>query len=282
MGSKNVIFNPDFEVIGHRGHVSQSPENTIEGFKSAVSLGADAVEMDLVISADKKVVVSHEPYMAAATVVTPGKKRISKSVEKNYNLYEMPYDSIKLYKTGTLKNQKFRDQKRIESFKPLLEEVFEEVEAYRRDNDLPPVNYYLEVKSRPRDYEIFQPTPDVFADLLMEVIRKYEMEKTVVVQSFDAEFLNVFHKKYPRIETSVLIYKTAWREKLKQLDFRPHAIGPYFKQLKRKEEVDELHSQGLKVIPWTVNSKRKILKMVELGVDGVITDYPERVLQYRQ
>ncbi len=280
MGSKNVIFNPDLEVIGHRGHVSQYPENSIEGFKSAVSLGVDALEMDLVISADKKVVVSHEPYMAAATVLTPDRKKIRRSREKDYNLYQMSYDSIKQYKIGSIKNRKYREQKKIETYKPLLEEVLEEVETYRKEKDHPPIKYYLEVKSRPGDYGIFQPEPNEFADLLMGVIEEHEIKNEVVVQSFDAGILNAFNNKYPEVETSFLIYRTPWKEKLEQLDFKPDAVGPYFKQLKRKEQVEELHAQGFKVIPWTVNSKRKIKKMMELGVDGIISDYPERVLQY--
>ena len=282
MGSKNVVFHSGFEVIGHRGHVSHYPENTIEGFKSAVSEGVDALEMDLVISADKRVIVSHEPYMAAATVLRPNGKRISKSREKDYNLYQMPYDSIRDYKIGLLKDRKYSGQKTIETYKPLLEVVLEQVETFRRENSLPPIKYYLEVKSRPGDYGVFQPAPDEFSDLLMRVIEEQEMKNAVVIQSFDAEILNAFNSKYPEVETAILVYKTPWKEKLKQLNFKPDAVGPYFKQLRRKEQVDELHAQGFKVIPWTVNNKRKIKKMIGMGVDGVISDYPERVLQFRQ
>jgi glycerophosphoryl diester phosphodiesterase len=238
--------------------------------------------MDLVVSADKKIIVSHEPYMAAATVLTPDGKKISKSAEKTYNFYKMPYDSIRQYKTGILKNAKFRNQKKVEGYKPLLAQVLEQVEAHRKDHDLPRIQYYLEVKSRPGDYGIFQPDPDEFADLLMQVIKDHEIQNEVVVQSFDANFLNAFNKKYPSIKISVLIYRTPWKEKLEKLDFKPYAVGPYFKQLKRKEQVEELHAQGFKVIPWTVNSKRRIRKMIRFGVDGIISDYPEKILQIRQ
>lgn len=282
MGSKKAIPGSAFEVIGHRGYVSHYPENSLEGFINAVSLGVNALEMDLVISADKKVVVSHEPYMAAATVLTPEWKKISKSTEKSYNIYKMPYDSIKQYKIGLLKAQRFRDQKKIETFKPLLSEVLEQVEAHRLDQNLPSIEYFLEIKSRPRDYGIFQPSPREFAELVMEIIEKYEMQEKVVVQSFDADFLNVFHKQYPGIRTSLLIYRTPWKEKLEQLQFRPDIIGPYYKQLKRIDQVEELHAQGFKVIPWTVNSKRKIRKMMKLGVDGIISDYPARLLKLSQ
>lgn len=282
LGSKKVSLNPSFKVIGHRGHVSHFPENSLESFKSAVSLGVNALEMDLVISADNKVVVSHEPYMAAASVLTPQNKRISKSAEKSYNLYGMPYDSIRQYKTGLLKSRKFRNQKKSETFKPLLAEVLEQVERHRKDQNLPQIDYFLEVKSSLSDYGVFQPYPREFAELVMGVIKEHEMEKQVVIQSFDAEFLNAFNSRYPEIRTSILVYRTPWREKLEQLNFKPDIIGPYFRQLKRIEQVEELHAQGFEVIPWTVNSKGKIRKMLKLGVDGIISDYPERLLNIRQ
>ena len=278
MGPKNVIFNPSFEVIGHRGHMSHYPENSIEGFKSAVALGVDALEMDLVVSADKQIVVSLEPFMAAASVLTADGKRINRSTEKSHNLFQMSYDSIRQYKTGLLKDRNFRDQKETESFKPLLGEVLKQVEAYRKEKKFPPIKYYLEVKSTPNNYGVFQPYPAEFTELLMQVIKAHQMENAIVVKSFDVNLLNTFNKKFPEIETSLLTYKTPIHEKLSQLEFKPNAIGPYFKLLKSKEQVEELHVQGLKIIPWTVNSERDIIKMIKLGVDGIISDYPERVL----
>ena len=283
MGSKNVILHPDFQIVGHRGYVSLYPENTLEGFISAVSLGVDAIEMDLVISADKKVVVSHEPYMAAATVVTPEGKRISRSKQKDYNLYMMTYDSIRQFPTGTLKSKKYHNQQqRSDAHKPLLSETFEAVEHFRKKEGLEPITYYLEVKSRPGDYGIFQPHPGELAELLMETVRQHEMQEVVIIKSFDANFLNILKQKYPSVKTSYLIYQTPWREGLSRLNFTPDAIGPYYKQLRTKEQVKELQARGIKVVPWTVNSKKNIKKMISLGVDGIITDYPEYIVNLRK
>lgn len=279
MGSINVIYNPDLKVIGHRGHVAKHADNTIEGFLSAVDLGIHGVEMDLAVSADRKVVVSHEPYMAAASVVTPAGKRISRSKEKDYNLYKMTYDSIKQYKVGLLRSPGFRDQAEKATYKPLLSEVFEEVEEHRKKKEIEPVTFYLEVKSKPSDYGIFQPHPEEFSELIMEVVREHEMESSIVIKSFDANFLNVLKQKYPEVRTSLLLYRTPWQEKLKLLNFKPDIISPEYKQLRRKEQVEELQALGLEVIPYTVNSKRKIARMINLGVDAIITDYPERVLR---
>lgn len=278
MGSKNVIFNPDLEVVGHRGHVSRYPENTVEGFLSAVSIGVDALEMDLVVSADKEVVISHEPFMAARIVRSPEGKRISRAKQKDYNLYQMTYDSIKSFSVGEIKRDKFSKQRRIPAYKPLLSEIFEKIEGYRKEKDLDPVVYYLEVKSEPQDYGVYQPYPEELADLIMKIVKTHELQDAVIVKSFDAEFLNTLKKYHPEVKTSFLIYKTPWQEKLRNLDFKPEVISPHYRQLRNKEQVEELQALGYKVIPWTVNSKRRIRKMINLGVDGIISDYPERVL----
>lgn len=279
MGSKNLQPNPDVEVIGHRGHVSTYPENSIEGFLSAMTIGADALEMDLVISEDKQVVVSHEPFMKASYMLTPEGKPISRAKEEDYLLYEMIYDSIRKFDSGTRKVRKFRNQKRFRTYKPLLKEVFETVEAYRIKEELEPVNYYLEIKSLPQEYGISQPHPEEFVELVMQEISGHNIKNRVIVMSFDAAILNYLKTEYPEVAVSYLIYKSSIEEELKDLDFTPEVISPYFKQLKRPEDILNLHTRGIKVIPWTVNGKRHIRKMINLGVDGIISDYPERVLK---
>ncbi len=282
MCSENIIFNPHLEIIGHRGHVSKFPENTVQGFLSAVALGIHAVEMDLVISADKKVVVSHEAFMAAEKVLTPGGNRISSSNEKDYNLYQMDYDRIKQFPTGHIRDRKFPNQKSIFTYKPLLSEIFEKVEEFRRNSDLEPVTYYLEIKSKPEDYEIYQPSPKELAQLVMGIVIENQMENSVVLKSFDARFLNTLKKAYPEIKISFLTYKPSFREIMKHLDFRPEIISPYFKRIRNKAEIEEMQNLGYRVIPWTVNGEKDIKRMINLGVDGIISDYPERVMSLKR
>lgn len=277
MGTKNYPTNP--EVIGHRGHVSTYPENTIPGFISLLDLGADALELDLVISGDKKVVVSHEPYMASAYMLKPDGKRVKKSEEKKMRLYEMTYDSISKFDSGSRFNPRFPGQKRIASYKPLLEEVFKEIETHSKNHSHQPLTYYLELKSVPEEYGIFQPQPDEFAQLVMEVVKKNDLEDRVILKSFDVQLLNTIHRKYPTVRTSLLLYRTSVEEGLSRLNFKPTIISPYFKQLRTRERVLQLQEQGYKVIPWTVNRRQKIRKMMRLGVDGIISDYPEKVLK---
>lgn len=282
MSSKSEFSNPGVQIIGHRGHVSTYPENTIEGFLSAAAIGVDGIELDLVISEDRKVVVSHESYMKASYMLTPQGKRISRTREKKYRLYEMPYDSIRKYPAGLVPNSKFRKQRILNTNKPLLEEVLDTVEAYRKEKSLDTLNYYLEIKSDPAVYGIYQPQPPEFVELVMQVITERNLEDRVIIMSFDAAILNVLKEKYPEIKVSFLWYKKGVKESLDLLTFTPEFVGPYYKQLKNVETVTALQEKGIKVIPWTVNGKRDILKMIHYGVDGIISDYPLRVLQERK
>lgn len=273
------LTNPDVEVIGHRGHVSAYPENTIEGFLSAVAIGAGALELDLVISADQKVVVSHEPYMKAAYMLTPDGKRINKKKEREYNLFEMSYDSIRKYKSGRITNSKFRMQRQTDAHKPLLDVVIDTVMSFTKNRDLEPVTFFLEIKSDPADYGKFQPQPEEFVTMVMKILEEKKLEDRVVLMSFDSNILHAVKERYPHINVSYLLYRKRIDEGLKELNFQPEYIGPYHKQLSNTETVTSLQQKGIKVVPWTVNRRRDILKMFGYGVDGIISDHPERVLQ---
>ena len=279
MRSITELSNPNVQVIGHRGHVSAYPENSIEGFISAVAVGADALEMDLVISKDHQVIVSHEPYMKASYMISPEGKRINKNRERDYNLYEMTYDSIQQYIHGMLPNAKFHKQRQIYTHKPLLTSVLDTVQAFIKDQNLEPVKYYLEIKSDPGEYNIFQPQPEEFAAVVMEIVKEKNLEDQVVLMSFDRNIINIIQHKYPHIKVSYLLYRKGIEKGLREVTIQPEYISPYYKQLKNAETVTSLQNRGLKVVPWTVNRKNDILNMLNYGVDGIISDYPERVLK---
>lgn len=281
MDSKEQSHKKDIQVIGHRGHVSHFPENSIEGFLSLAKMGADGLELDLVISGDRKVVVSHEPYMAASYMLTPHGSRIRKSEEKDHLLYKMTYDHIRSFDSGSLRNIRFPKQKNTVAYKPLLTEVFMQVEDCLKEKKNS-FTYYLELKSVPVEYGISQPYPEEFADLVMEVVKENQIPGRVILKSFDANLLNVIHEKYPEARISYLLYKTTVEEGLALLNFKPEIISPHFRMLPNKEELLKLQEQDFKVIAWTVNQEQHIRTMMDLGVDGIISDYPERVLKEKK
>ncbi|MEG9329042.1 glycerophosphodiester phosphodiesterase family protein [Salinimicrobium catena] len=277
--SNNTHVKQEVLIIGHRGDAGNFPENSIPGFLSAVEKGAGALEMDVVISADKKVVVSHEPYMASHYMLDPQGKPIPKKKQLEYNFYEMDYETIKRFEAGLKKNKDFPKQKKISSYKPLLEEVIDSVEAFTSPTGRNPVEYWVEVKSGSKNYYKFQPGPAEFARLVMNVIRDKGVEKRTVIKSFDPNFLNQLHKDHPQVRISYLVSKGGIDRNLSLLDFKPDYYSPRHKLIKSVKFVDSVKTGNMKLVPWTVNRKRKIRKMLKKGVDGIITDYPERALE---
>ena len=266
-----------FEIIGHRGHAGRLPENSIPAFIDAVKRGVDAIELDVVVSADKQLVVSHEPYMASDYMLDPNGNRIAHEDEKTYNLYQMDYDLIRRFDSGSGKNLRFSKQKRLPAYKPLLSEMIDSVETYIEQNDLPPVKYYIEIKSQNRFYGKFQPYPEEFVELMLELIEEKNIQNKLVLQSFDVKILEELHQKSPDLSLSYLVMKGSMVKNLKLLSFQPHIYSPHYKNLK-PADLTLAAGKNIKVIPWTVNEKSWTKKMIEMGVQGIITDYPRKLL----
>ena len=113
----------------------------------------------------------------------------------------------------------------------------------------------------------------------MQVIKEKKVENKINIQSFDPAPLNILRKKYPEIEIAYLVGDGQLEENMQALDFTPEIYSPHFGMIKDSSDVTAVHQKGMKLIPWTVNKEEDIKKMIELGVDGIITDYPERVLE---
>lgn len=275
---KTVTSKSKTEVQGHRGDRGNFPENSIPAFISAIKKGVDVLELDVVVSKDQKVVVSHEPFMSSQYMLDLDGKPVSKEKQKSYNLYEMTYDSIRKFDSGSRGNTAFPQQQRQKTYKPLLSEMMDDVEQYIAKNNLRPVRYNIEIKSEKSEYGISQPQPEIFVKMVMQIIKEKRMEEKINIQSFDPVVLNVMHKEYPKIKIAYLVGEGAAGKNLSQLDFKPEIYSPNYKLL-NKEAVDSLRSMQIKVIPWTVNKEQDIDAMIKLKVDGIITDYPERVLR---
>lgn len=274
---KEELKKQHVEVQGHRGDRGNFPENTIPAFLSAIHKGADVIEMDVVISKDKKVVVSHEAFMSSLYMKTPEGLAIAKEKEKTYSLYAMNYDSIKKFDSGSNGNPLFPQQKKLKTYKPLLAEVIDSVEKEIAQHHYKRVRYNIEIKSEKKEYGVHQPQPEEFVDLVMKVIQQKGIEPFMNIQSFDPHLLNVLHKKYPKVKIALLTSKAGIDKNLRELTFKPQIYSPNY-LLVNAAFLDSLRAKHIKVIPWTVNDKDAISKMLDLKVDGIITDYPERLL----
>jgi glycerophosphoryl diester phosphodiesterase len=137
--------------------------------------------------------------------------------------------------------------------------------------------YNIETKTHPEGDGVFHPKPEEFVELLMEVIKEKGIEDFVTVQSFDFRTLKYVHQKYPSIKTAALVEATdkrSMKDLIKELGFTPTLYSPAY-QLVNAELVDKYHRKNIKVIPWTVNDKARIEELKKMGVDGIITDYPD-------
>lgn len=268
---------PAFDKQGHRGSRGLMPENTIPAMYKAIDLGVTTLEMDVVISRDKQVVVSHDPYFNADITTTPEGGHLTKKEGTSRLLYNMDYDSIKKYDVGLKPHPNFPRQQKVAVHKPLLSELIRASEAYARQKGLAPIWYNIETKSNPSGDGTKHPAPEAFVDLLVGVIQKEGIADRTVIQSFDPRTLQVVNRKYPNIKTSYLIEATEVKSlegHLKDLGFTPFALSPHF-TLVTPQLVKACHEKGMKVIPWTLNTKDQMDAARAAGVDGIITDYPD-------
>lgn len=279
---------PKFDVQGHRGARGLMPENTIPAFLLAMDSGVTTIEMDLAITADQRVVVSHEPWMSAAYCLDPDGQRITEQQEKQFNIYKMTYETVAKWDCGSAGNARFPKQAKMKIHKPLLEEVMKAVEDHLRNVTKYEVDYNIEIKSEPEGDNLFHPSPEVFSDLVYQLIDQYLPWDRVVIQSFDFRVLKYWHQKYPNVRLSALVEnKKSIQANLNALGFVPDIYSPEYTTL-TKQSVEQLHAlvpdrdkkakkKGrLRVIPWTVNEEKEMLRLKQIGVDGIITDYPDR------
>jgi glycerophosphoryl diester phosphodiesterase len=274
--TSNVPF-PRFGKEGHRGSRGLMPENTIPAMCKAIDLGVTTLEMDASISRDKQVVVSHDPYFNPDITTTPEGTFLSKQEGSKRLLYAMDYDSIKKYDVGLKLHPGFPRQQKIAAYKPLLSELIKASEAYAKEKGVAPLWYNIETKTKASSDNKNHPAPEEFVDLLVKVIQDAGIASRTVIQSFDIRTLQVIHRKYPNFKTSLLIEPTDKRdldEQLKDLGFVPFIYSPNY-ALVTPELVKDCHDKGMKVIPWTLNSKEELEKVKAAGVDGIISDYPD-------
>ena len=263
-----------FDVQGKAGCRGIMPENTIAGMIKALELGVTTLEMDAVISKDRQVVLSQEPYFNHEISLSPDGKPIAFKDEKKHNIYRMDYAEIKKYDVGSKKHPRFLGQQKFKTYKPLLSEMIDSVETYVKLHRLAKPDYSIETKLIPKGDNEFQPDPATYVELIMAIVSKKKIEKRVIIQSFDVRTLQYLHEKYPKIRTSLLIdEKEDFENNIAELGFNPTIYSPY-SVLVGKTLVDKCHALGIKIIPWTINSTKDITYLMNLGVDGIITDYP--------
>jgi len=272
-------YIPKFDLQGHRGARGLKPENTIPSFITALNYGVTTLEMDVVITKDNHLILSHEPWMSAEICLKPDSTAIEAKEEKTFNIYQLQYSDILLFDCGSKGNPRFSEQERATAHKPLLRDVIIAVEDHIKSYSRYEVDYNIEIKSTKTGDNKFHPSPEEYSDLVYQLIDQYLPWERVVIQSFDFRVLKYWNKKYPHVRLAALVENVKSAEvNLKELGFRPSVYSPYFVLLK-KQTVEELHQKKIRVIPWTVNEKEDMKQLKSWGVDGIITDYPNRAAE---
>jgi len=223
------------------------------------------------------VVMSHEPFFNHEITSKPDGSYVTESEEKSLNIFLMTYDEVKKYDVGIKPHPRFPKQKKMNVVKPLLSDLLDSVQNYVAIHKRPLPYFNIETKATPATDNVYHPEPARFVETLMSVIKEKRIQERVIIQSFDLRTLQYLHDKYPSVKTAMLIEdydKRGLKDQLKALGFLPTIYSPEY-SLVTEDLVKSCHGQKIKVIPWTVNDKVTIDKLKALGIDGIISDYPD-------
>lgn len=272
---------PAFDLQGHRGARGLLPENTLPAMQRALELGVTTLEMDVVITKDGHVVLSHEPWFSAEICSLPSGEPVPPEAERSYRLYEMTYAEVTRFDCGRRGHPRFPRQEKRPAVKPLLRDVIEAAEAYTDAHGLPPVWYNIETKSTPAGDGVYHPDPETFTRLLSDVVAAAGVKARAVLQSFDVRTLRAARRLDPAWALALLVAADGGpglAERLDDLGFTPALYSPDHR-LVDAALVAEAHRRGMRVVPWTVNTVEEMARLRDLGVDGLITDYPDLGVQ---
>jgi glycerophosphoryl diester phosphodiesterase len=269
----------EIDYQAHRGGRGLMPENTIPAMLSVMDNQlVTTLEMDLAITKDKQVVVSHDPILNPMITTKPDGGFIKANEFNDNIIYQMNYDQLQKFDVGLKPHPAFSTQKKLAVFIPTLNDLIDSVET-KGDRIGRKMLYNIEIKSVEGKDGIEHPAPEEFVDLVVNLIKQKRVVERTSIQSFDLRPLKVLHQKYPLVQTAYLVEgpSTAYvKLKLEQLGFTPTIYSPEFKYV-TKEVVEYCHEQHMKIIPWTVNTKPEIDALMAMGVDGLITDYPNLI-----
>jgi glycerophosphoryl diester phosphodiesterase len=253
------------EVHGHRGARAVLPENTIPAFAYAIDQGADAIEMDVAVTRDDVLVISHDPVLNPEICRSPG--------GGSQVIRRLTFAQLRRWDCGSLVNPRFPNQKPVPGTPiPALEEVFA---LANRGNFL----FNIEAKLFP-DHPEFTPTPERFAELLLAAIDRHNLRPRVIVQSFDFRILINMRSLAPDIRLSALVEDENLGDFVSVArSARAQIIAPE-KGLVTPAKVVAAHQAVLQVIPWTANTPQDWDPLLAAGIDAIITDDPAALLAY--
>ena len=294
-----ILSKPNhIKIYGHRGARGDLPENTLESFKYLFENNINAYETDILISKDLIPVITHDFRLEPSFTKDSEGNWIE---DENIKIFDLTYEELLKFDVGSINKlsrygRRFVNQKPLENQRiPKLSELLDLSSKNKSENLL--IN--LEIKSTP-DEENLTPAPEDTVKLVVNEINKSNLKDKIIVSSFDWRTLTEIKNQYPEISRAYLTYQQVRGMKIKKtiynrspwMSFLPFyedhelpkiiksqggkAWHPYRKDITKKL-VDISHQEDLPVNVWTVNEEYEMLKMMEFGVDGIMTDYPLRL-----
>jgi len=254
----------ELDVQGHRGCRGLLPENSIPAFERALELGVTTLELDLQVTRDRVVIVTHDQQLDPAHCAYDDGRRVPKTPFK-----DLDHADLAEVECGSRQAKGFREQRPLPGVRI---PTFADVLALARNASYP-VRVNVEVKLQ--DTRAGIPV-DEFARLMLDGLRAAGMESRATIQSFDPAALRAVAAIAPDIPRSILVRKRARYDAVVE-ESGATILSPKHPAL-RREDVTRMQARGIAVIPWTVNEPADIRRMLSLGVDGIISDYPDRVL----
>lgn len=255
---------PRILVHGHRGARARLPENTLPAFDYAIREGVDALEMDMAVTRDNVIVISHDPVLEPP---------VCSGDRPSAVIHQLTLAEVKKWDCGAVQNPHFPTQKIVPGTRmPTLDEVFQLAGRGAFD-------YNIETKSFP-DHPELTPAPEEFSRMVLQKIRHYKLEKRIILQSFDFRTLVAMRKLAPEIRLSALTERD-------QRDFaaivkeagNAEIISPEF-HLVTPAKVAAAHAAGIQVVPWTVDTPEDWDKMIAARVDAIISDDPAALIAH--
>jgi glycerophosphoryl diester phosphodiesterase len=245
--------------------------------------------MDVVITKDQQIIVSHEPTMLPLIMAYPDGSRDD---AMNDNIYNMTAKEAQTFLCGIFPHPRFPEQLQIKSYKPLLKETVDSVRQFCVTQQLKEPLYNIELKTIYEQNTIgqciigddkFHPNPENYVQLFLKTIEQLDMLDKLVIQSFDPRILEAMHKQSPSLPLVYLSEDTlkSAEVKLSELSFTPNGYSVYYPMIDQSL-IDYCARQHIQLLAWTVNDPGEIERLVKMGVKEIITDYPDRALVVRE
>lgn len=281
-GMRPVKIPEGFDWQGHRGCRGLMPENTVAAFLKALEFSQiKTLELDLAVSKDGRLIVSHEPWFNHNICRTAQGAELSAEDEKRLLIHQLSLSEIRQFDCGNWGNPKFPRQQRIPEYKPTLSNVVAAVQQHF-SNRFSSIFWNIEIKSRPDWDGSLTPPVAEFAQLVVAELDSLGIRDQCYIQSFDPRALQQVHALNPTIKTVLLVENTeGLSANLKKLGFTPSVYSPYH-LLVSASLAKQCHAAGIKLVPWTVNEVSAMRRLIRAGVDGIITDYPDLIDQVAQ